>query len=174
MKVIIETERLIIRNLQPEDYKAAFKWCGDPRVNKYLIYPLYTDEEAVKRWLEGRKADEDNPDNYDLGFVLKETGELIGGGGLVYRPEDDVWGIGYNLCYDYWGHGYVPEAMNGIIAKIQETRKINILEGTFAKDNIKSQRVMEKLGMSFYEDTEYEKFDKSAKFEAKKFRKYFD
>ena len=34
--------------------------------------------EDVKTWLEQR--DEDDPDNYDLGFVLKETGELIGMG----------------------------------------------------------------------------------------------
>ena len=40
--------------------------------------PCYQRAEDVKTWLEQR--DEDDPDNYDLGFVLKETGELIGMG----------------------------------------------------------------------------------------------
>ena len=76
MRVTIETERLILRPIVPEDYEAAFTWCGDPKVNKYMIYPLYQRSEDVRTYLESR--DLDDPDNYDLGFVLKETGELIG------------------------------------------------------------------------------------------------
>ena len=75
MRVNIETERLILRNLVPEDYKAAFKWCGDPKVNTYMIYPLYKCAEDVKTWIEGRNPDE--PDNYDVGFVIKAPCALI-------------------------------------------------------------------------------------------------
>lgn len=96
MRVTIETDRLILRNVTPEDYLACFKWCGDTEVNKYLIYPCYKCAEDVKVWLENRTC-ADDPDNYDLGFALKETGELIGMGGLVYNSEDDVWKLGYNL-----------------------------------------------------------------------------
>ena len=48
MRATVETERLILRPLVPEDYEAAFKWCGDPKVNTYMIYPLYTKAEDVK------------------------------------------------------------------------------------------------------------------------------
>ena len=37
MKVNFETERLIIRPLVPDDAEAAFRWCGDPNVNTYMI-----------------------------------------------------------------------------------------------------------------------------------------
>ena len=103
MKFCIETERLIIRPLVPEDYKAAFKWCGDKDVNKYMFYPLYTNELDVKKWLETR--DDDNPNNYDGGFVLKESNELIGSGGICYHPDRDVWEVGYNIRKDMWGKG---------------------------------------------------------------------
>lgn len=172
MRGTIETKRLILRNVVPEDYLACFKWCGDPEVNKYLIYPCYKCAEDVKTWIEGRNA-EDDPDNYDLGFVLKETGELIGMGGLVYHKEDDVWEIGYNLRKDRWGNGYVPEAMQGIIDYIRSIRELNILEGEFAKENNKSRRVMEKLGMTFYKESHYEKTDGSAAFDSLVFRKDF-
>ena len=85
MRVTVETQRMILRPFVPEDYEEAFKWCGDPKVNTYMIYPLYTKAEDVRTWLESRNLDD--PDNYDLGFELKETGELIGSGGLVYDPE---------------------------------------------------------------------------------------
>ena len=133
MRCNIETDRLILRNLVPEDYEAAFKWCGDPEVNEYMIYPLYHNAEDVKTWIE--TLNPDDPDDYDMGIVLKETGELIGSGGLVYRPEKDAWLIGYNIRKDCWGHGYVVEAMQGIIDHIQypaETGKSIQIDQTIA------------------------------------------
>ena len=47
------------------------------------------------------------------------------------------------------------------------------MAGTFAVDNNGSRRVMEKLGMTFYEDTEYSKLDGSETFKAKTYRKVF-
>ncbi|MBR3483509.1 MAG: GNAT family N-acetyltransferase [Lachnospiraceae bacterium] len=171
MRVTIETERLILRPVVPDDYEAAFKWCGDPNVNKYMIYPLYTKAEDVRTYLESRNLDD--PDNYDLGFTLKETGELIGQGGLVYVPEKDAWTIGYNIRADQWGHGYAVEAMEGIIKEIRKTRPVKAIIGEFAEENNKSRRVMEKLGMHCVGDHEYEKMDKSAKFKSKLYRRDF-
>ena len=164
MKVTIETDRLILRPFVPEDYQEAFKWCGDPAVNKYIIYPLYKCAEDVKTWLESR--DLDDPDNYDLGFELKETGELIGSGGLVYNPDKDSWIIGYNLRADQWGNGYAVEAIQGIIDHVSKVRNVRAIEGRFAVENYKSKRVMEKLGMHYLKDSEYEKLDGSEKFAA--------
>ncbi|MCR4617093.1 MAG: GNAT family N-acetyltransferase [Lachnospiraceae bacterium] len=171
MRVRIETERLIMRPMVPEDYQAAFKWCGDPKVNKYMIYPLYKRAEDVKTWIES--LDYDNPDNYDMGIELKETGELIGSGGLCYSKKREAWVVGYNLRADMWGKGYAVEAMQGIIDEISKTRKINRIMGDFCVENHKSQRVMEKLGMHYYKDSEYEKLDGSEKFKAKVYIKEF-
>lgn len=41
MKIRIETERLILRNLVLEDYEAVFKWCGDPKVNIYDLSLIF-------------------------------------------------------------------------------------------------------------------------------------
>lgn len=169
MRVIIETERLIVRPVTPDEYEACFKWCGDPEVNTYLLYPLYKRAEDVRTWLEGRNLDD--PDNYDLGFELKETGELIGMGGLTYHLEKGIWEIGYNLRRDCWGNGYVPEAMQGIIDHIKSVRELKVLEGQFAKGNNKSRRVMEKLGMKYDRDSEYTKLDGSRTFESEIYRR---
>ena len=71
----LETERLILRPLTVEDRDAIFKWTGDPRVNKYMIYPLYKKAEEVVDWVSTLYEDEKK---LDYGFVLKSTGELIG------------------------------------------------------------------------------------------------
>ena len=86
----LETSRLLLRPVTPEDYQAVFRWCGDPKVNKYMSYPLYKRAEAVRAWLESKPVA--SPDEFDYGFVLKETGELIGEGGMFYHPEGGTAG----------------------------------------------------------------------------------
>lgn len=166
----LESERLILRPLTLDDYQAVFKWTGDPRVNKYMIYPLYKNVEEGKAWLETLYEDEKK---LDYGFVLKSTGELIGSGGLYYHEDIDVWSVGYNLAYDYWNNGYTPEAIQRIIEYAQSKYTVGAIAGTFALGNEGSRRVMEKLGMTFYEDTEYTKLDGSETFKAKTYHKVF-
>lgn len=134
----LETSRLLLRPVTPEDYQAVFRWCGDPKVNKYMIYPLYKSAEAVRAWLESKPVS--SPDEFDYGFVLKETGELIGEGGMFYHPEEGLWHIGYNLRSDLWGRGLTTEA------------------------------VMRKLGLTFDRDSQYSKLDGSETFPAKTYR----
>ena len=166
----LETERLILRQLTTADAEAIFKWTGDPRVNKYMIYPLYKTVEDGIPYLEGLYKTEKQ---VDYGFVLKETGVLIGAGGMIYHEDKDAWSIGYNLAYDYWNKGYTSEAMTRIIEYACSKFDIPSIAGTFALENGGSRRVMEKLGMTFYEDTEYTKLDGSATFKAKTYRRVF-
>ena len=174
MRIIIETERLLLRNLRPGDEKTMFAWAGDPEVARYMIYPQYKSEADGIEWLREREENAEDPDDYDLGIVLKETGELIGSGGLVYRPESDTWNMGYNIRKDMWGNGYVVEAMQAIIDEVRKTRKLRVLEAQFAVENQKSRRVMEKLGMVYDRESSFEKFDKSAVFQAKTYRRVFE
>lgn len=168
----LETERLILRPLCEDDYLDCFKWCGDARVNEFMIYPLYHKAEDVKEWLKTVNK-EDN--KMDFGYVLKETGELIGSGGIYFHEDEgNRWGIGYNLAYDAWGKGYATEAISKIIEYARSRFEIKEIYGTFAVENNGSRRVMEKLGMTFFEDCEYTKFDGSRTYKAKTYRKIFN
>ena len=166
----LESERLILRPITMDDLDAIFKWAGDPRVNKYMIYPLYKNKEEGREWIESLYQDDDKK---DFGFVLKETGELIGSGGIYYHPDRKVWSVGYNICYDYWTRGLVTEAISRIIEWGRESFDIKEIAGTFAIENIGSRRVMEKLGMTYLEDHDYSKLDGSETFKAKTYHKIF-
>ncbi len=171
MRFTLETERLILRDLTPEDYQAAFLWCGDPDVARYMVYPVYTKAEDVRTWLESRNLDD--PDEFDAGIVLKSTGELIGSGGLFYKPEDDLWTIGYNLRKDQWGNGYAVEVIRNILDYVRTLRDVRGIQGTFADENYRSRRVMEKLGMTFVEDVILTKLDGSDSYPGKRYRRLF-
>ena len=105
---------------------------------------------------------------------LKEIGELIGSGGLVYKPDHDTWIVGYNLRVDQWGKGYVVEAINGLMEHIRKTRPIHSIETIISVDNSRSIRVAEKLGMTYAGDTTFEKLDGSRVFNASIYRRSFD
>ena len=171
MRFYLETERLILREMAPEDYREVFLWTGDPDVARYMVYPVYTRAEDVRTWLEGRNPDD--PDKYDAGFVLKETGELIGSGGLSYDPENDLWTIGYNIRKDQWGHGYTPEAIRAILEYVKTRRDVRGIQGEFAGVNHKSRRVMEKLGMEYAEDVTLHKLDGSESYPGKRYVRLF-
>ena len=171
MNVKIETDRLLIRPVTVNDAEAIYKWASDPDVTKYMIYGTHPNVEHTRQWLE--TLDINDEDSYDLGFVYKETGELVGMGGIVYRKEDDNWVVGYNLRKDYWGRGLVPEAINAIIDHVRKLREVKSIVGQFADENVKSKRVMEKLGMHFLKDSEYTKLDGSATFKAKVYIKEY-
>ena len=167
----IETERLILRTVTVDDAEAIFKWASDPDVNTFMIYPLHANADVTREWLKTR--DINGRDKYDLGFVLKETDELIGQGGLLYHEDLDAWAVGYNLRKDYWGQGLVPEAIRAIIDYVDKEKGIRAIVGEFAKDNIKSKRVMEKLGMTYWKDGQYSKFDGSVTFDSCKYIREF-
>ena len=165
----IETERLILRTVTVDDAEAIFKWASDPEVNKFMIYPLHANLDVTRDWLKSR--DINGSDEFDLGFVLKETGELIGQGGIFYHEDIDAWSLGYNLRRDYWGQGLVPEAIQAIIDYVDKEKGIRAIVGEFAKENSKSRRVMEKLGMTYWKDAQYSKLDGSEIFESCKYIK---
>lgn len=172
MKIYIETERLVIRNIALDDYRDVFKWCGDPVVNTYMLYPVYKNAEDVKGWISS--IDSEAEIGAEVVFIMKENGEIIGGGGIHSTSDKSVWEIGYNLCRTHWGHGYTPEAMQGLIDYVRTIADVKAVQATFCVENLKSLRVAEKLGMSYFKDGEYWKLDGSKKFIAKTYRKYFE
>lgn len=147
---ILETERLTLRPLTMDDAPVAFaRWTSDPDVAKYLRYYVHTDVEATKYWLRLVVANEDSDTNFDWGFVLKETGELIGSGGLYFVPEEGIFDIGYNFAKDQWGKGLATEAARAMIHFAMTTLRQTQLRGCHMVENLASGAVMKKCGFVY-------------------------
>lgn len=160
---VLETERLILRPLTVNDKAEIFKWTGDSRVAKFMLYPTYKCPDDADFWLENIYK---NDGELDYGFVWKETGELIGSGGLNYDEKSGNWKLGYNMRFDMWGKGIATEVSRKVIEFARKNYRGNKIIGTFALENPASRHVMEKLGMKFLRECEYSKFDGSETFKA--------
>lgn len=162
---VLETERLILRPLSVDDAAAVFQWAGDERVSAFMSYTTHNDIDTTVQWLGSLK---DEKTEWTWGFVLKETGELIGSGSIgPNKYMHGYWGIGYNIKYACWNRGYTTEAMRAVIDFAHTRLGVNKICSDHALANPASGRVMEKCGLTFHHYGEYTKLDGSETFQAK-------
>jgi ribosomal-protein-alanine N-acetyltransferase len=158
-KMILETSRLILRPLTIADAETAYRgWTGDTEVAKYVSWLPHHSISDTMAWLkeiEWKQNDAGGPgsnDNYIWGFVLKETGELFGSGGLIWEDRYRLFQIGYNIKRSHWNRGYTTEAMRAVLSFAATVLGIRRVAGGHAKENPASAKVIEKLGFVYDKD----------------------
>lgn len=156
----IETCRLLLRPLCEADAEDVFEWVGDPVVNRYMPYPVYQNVDQVKRWIQGIQ-----PEDYEFGFELKETGKVIGAGSIGLNDEG-MYELGYNLNCSCWGKGYATEAADAMIRWAHETLGAEDFVASHATANTASGNVLKKCGFTFVRYGQYSRFDDSETFDA--------
>ena len=145
--MILETKRLILREISPEYYVALSKILQDEETMKYYE-GAFTDLET-SQWLT-RQISRYRKWKFGLwAVVLKENKEMIGQCGLTIQPwkEDEVLEIGYLFQRRYWHKGYAIEAAKA--CKRYAFDKLNAIEVcSIIRDiNLASQKVALKNGM---------------------------
>lgn len=149
----LETERLILRALTPDDAAAIFAYASDPEVARYVVWEAHRSVKDAEAFLDltmGRYA---SGEASDWGMVYKGDGRLIGTSGFVARePEHARAEVGCVLHRGYWGMGLAAEALGAMISFGFERMGLNRIEGRCIAENMASARIMEKAGM-VYEGT---------------------
>ena len=93
---MLETERLTLRPLTVNDAETVFaNWTSDPDVAKFMRWELHKNISETQEWLAAEEELIESDSVYNWGFVLKETGELIGSGGLVFIDSKGMYELGY-------------------------------------------------------------------------------
>ena len=150
---LLETSRLLLRKWDMDSDLLPFTAIvQDPNVMEY--YPALGDEEWAKGII---KIHNEQLDKNGLGLlacVLKSTREFIGYTGLMvpgfqahFTPCVE---IGWRLAHHAWGKGYATEAAQACL----EHGLKEIVSFTVPQ-NLRSRRVMEKLGMTYDEQENF-------------------
>ncbi len=160
MQYHIETERLLLKPVAPEDVSAMFIWTSDPEVNPYLSYPLHHDVSVMQKWIASLR-----PENLEFGFYRSEDGLLIGTGGIG-KCSDGLHHLGYNLRRDMWGKGDATEAAKAMLSWARRALGINNFAAEHALENIASGNVIRKCGFQLVRYGQYSKLDGSKTFDA--------
>jgi RimJ/RimL family protein N-acetyltransferase len=151
MNIILETPRLILRHQVIEDLEALWALYCDPQIIKYI-------PDAPKTKAEAREELEwhmhGHPRHPELGLwatIHKETGKFIGRCGLLPWEIDgqEEVEVAYTLAREYWGQGLGTEAARAILQYGFESLHLSRLICLIDAENAASQKVAEKIGMTF-------------------------
>ncbi len=148
--MIVETERLYLREMKPEDAQNAYLLNLDPEVIRYTGDGPFGSIEEAQIFLR-------NYDHYrKYGFgrwavIRKSDGEFLGWCGLKYTPELDEHDIGFRLFRCYWNKGYATEAAKACLQLGFSKFGMQQIVGRAMSENHASIRVLEKIGLQFRE-----------------------
>lgn len=146
--MILETERLYLRELEQEDFPALCKILQDEKT--MYAYEGAFSEEEVQEWLDRQLA---RYKKYGFGLwavIRKESDELIGQCGLTMQPwkDGEVLEIGYLFRRDCWHRGYAAEAARACKQYAFETLGAKEVCSIIRDTNTASQNVALRNGMS--------------------------
>jgi RimJ/RimL family protein N-acetyltransferase len=147
--VQVETARLVLRELEEEDWTALHEVESRPEVARYQSFEPRTAEESRAYVLDTIESAAASPRlTYDLAVVLASGGQLIGRCGLGVTDfelrEAVLW---YTLHPDHWGRGYTTEAARAMLGFGFGELMLHRIWADCDPRNTASWRVLEKLGM---------------------------
>ena len=144
----LETHRLWLRRIEPDDLSDIFEYASDAEVAKYTTWQAHSSIDASREFLNYVLDLYNRSQVAPWGVEHKADGKLIGTCGYVGWQVVHARGeIGYALSRLYWGRGLTTEALREVIAFGFRTMNLNRIQGRCDVDNIGSARVMEKAGM---------------------------
>ncbi len=147
----LETERLILRQFKIEDYVEMYNnWACEDVVTKFLTWQTHTNQDVTKSVLADWIPKYENKDFYNWAIELKEENRLIGNISVVSLREETLSAIlGYCIGSKWWGKEIMPEAGKAVLKYLFEEVGFNRIAANHDKNNPKSGRVMQKIGMTY-------------------------
>ena len=147
-KPTLETSRLILRSLVPEDAASLRRWLARDEIYTYWGRKASKGErEPELMFIDPRPWVKRKPDpDFKWGIVLKETNAVIGDVSIFDIENARMGSVGYRLDPDLWGHGYVTEALRAAVEFIFTHTELDRLHATADVRNTASNRVLEKCG----------------------------
>lgn len=155
MTVPDPTPRLAFRQMSPDDLDDMAALLGDPRVMRY--YPRPKDRDQALAWIEWNQRLYRQEGHGLWLLTLRSTGEFVGDCGLTPQEIEGTVDIevGYHVRADLQGCGYATEAAAACRAYARDVLGAKRLIAIINPENTPSQRVAEKIGLSYERDATY-------------------
>ena len=146
----LETDRLILRELKPEDAEDLRTWLGRDEIYTYWGRPASKGEKNPELLFIDPRPNVKRQPSHDFlwGIEQKSTHKVVG---LieVFDVENDRFGkVGYRVAPELWNSGICTEALRRVVDFIFSETAMDRLEGTADVRNTSSNRVLKKCGFT--------------------------
>lgn len=152
MRVVCETERLIIREFELSDAEFIVRLFNEELFIRYIADKnIRNQEEAMNYLKHGPMA---SYDTYGFGLnlvYLRSDNTPIGMCGVLKRAELTLPDLGYAFLSAFSGKGYAIEAAEQTLKVTMETCSLETVFAVTLPDNLRSNKLLEKVGFNLKE-----------------------
>ena len=142
--IFLETNRLILRNVRPEDAGVMHDYRNNEICARYQRGQT-KDLPGIEELVAKRTGDTLNEeDNSLVAVARKETGEMVGE--IVVMPNDGCFTLGYTFSYKYHRQGFAFEALTALTEFLHEAYPQMEFICFTDPENTPSRKLLEKLG----------------------------
>lgn len=144
--MILETERLKLRPVEPDDWRALYPIMSDPVVMAHWDSAEIDDPDVVQQMVEAQIQDMDSGDAFYWAVERGDDRAFLGACDL----SDIDWRhrrgeVGFVLANTAWGQGYGLEAMRAVVDHAASLGLKRLWARAHA-GNARSERLLERLG----------------------------
>ena len=146
---LIETARLRLRRLTPDDAPFILELLNDPAFLRYIGDKGARTEADARRYIEGGPMASYDRFGFGLLLVSLKEGEPIGMCGVLKRDTLEEVDLGFAYMPRFRAQGYAFEAAAAVLAHARTTLGLRRVLAITSPDNMPSIALLEKLGFSF-------------------------
>jgi RimJ/RimL family protein N-acetyltransferase len=153
------SERLTLRPWSVDDAATALEIFGRAEVARWLSPAMdqVHDEQGMRLVLQGWVAEQERlvPPQGRWAIVLTETGEVIGGAGLLFLPPgDEDLELAWQLRPSAWGHGYATEAGRRVAREAFDFPGVDEVFAVVRTNNERGVATARRIGMEWVGETD--------------------
>jgi [ribosomal protein S5]-alanine N-acetyltransferase len=145
----LSTERLLLREIEPEDWHTIQAYQSDPRYLRFYPWTERTEPDVrafVQVFLDWQR--EQPRQRFQLAIIRRADEQMIGLCGIrINDANARQANIGYELNPECWGQGYATEAARELLRFGFGEWGLHRIWAECVAENVASARVMERLGM---------------------------
>jgi RimJ/RimL family protein N-acetyltransferase len=147
-RIMFSTERLTARHLVASDVPALFEVYGDADAMRWVGDGQPLTREDCQRWIDVSARNYRTRGYGMSAIVQREANRVIGFCGLVHPDNQPEAELKYAFHRSNWGYGYATEAARGTLAYAHTSLGISRVIATVYPENLPSQRVLLKAGLT--------------------------
>lgn len=144
----INTQRLTLEPLGIKHLDSTHVYASDPELTKYMMFLPVEDISETERYLAKceNEMTKSEPAFYELAVLLDR--KHIGSVSAYLEENGSAWELGWIISQEFHGNGYAAEAAAALMNFCCEATPVRRFIAHCDSENIPSQQVMKKLGMS--------------------------
>ena len=146
----LETDRLLLRMMTHDDINAVFTHFSNEEIARYQDEHPAKSTDEVREIIDWGKGLVAHKMGALWGLFRREDDSFLGQVNCVFRADNNFTmnihraEIGYDLTPQYWGSGYMSEAVASVIPYIFTNTKIDRIEAIIHPDNTRSHNVVKR------------------------------